>query len=376
MFNWETEKIPDQEMYSYSREIESIHKLRNLTVLCPKCNLRLVVDINQPSIQYCQCTKPQRAIERAQQEGIEWEPFLERNDMLMWRRMEKDNGGLYAYKIHATYDDVSAEDFLQVQIDIDYRKKWDDTAKQLEIIDTEPSTNEPIEGCSDIIYWEMIWPRMFANRDYVYQRRWMYDKNTGMIIIVSKGMDHPNAPNRPDTYRVKKYWSYMVIKPLKSFHEPGIEFGLTYFDDPGVNMPSALTSWVAMSGLPDYLCKMRQASKDYKSYKTLIQESEKSVSTPFIIISKEFSSNENADSIDENKSKERQIENNEKVSSSTGITNTKDSEDDPSEKIVIQVDELADDSVEEKKEDSNEGDPLQDVESGFLDYIYLAKLFA
>lgn len=40
----------------------------------------------------------------------------------------------------------------------------------------------------------------------------------------------------------------MVIKPLKKFDEPGLEFGLTYFDDPGVNMPSALTSWVAMSG--------------------------------------------------------------------------------------------------------------------------------
>lgn len=40
----------------------------------------------------------------------------------------------------------------------------------------------------------------------------------------------------------------MVIKPYTKFDEPGIEFGLTYFDDPGVNIPSAVTSWVAMSG--------------------------------------------------------------------------------------------------------------------------------
>lgn len=56
---------------------------------------------------------------------------------------------------------------------------------------------------------------MFANRDYVYQRRWLYDKNTGMIIIVSKGMDHPNAPNRPDTYR----YLQNIIKYLFSIKE-------------------------------------------------------------------------------------------------------------------------------------------------------------
>lgn len=41
----------------------------------------------------------------------------------------------------------------------------------------------------------------------------------------------------------------MVIRPYTEFHQPGIEFGLTYFDDPGVNIPSAVTAWVAMSGI-------------------------------------------------------------------------------------------------------------------------------
>lgn len=78
--------------------------------------------------------------------------------MLVWRREEKDSNGLYAYKVYGSFDDVSAEDFLNVQLDIDYRKEWDDTAKQLEIIDTDPSSEESSNSCSDIIYWEMIWP--------------------------------------------------------------------------------------------------------------------------------------------------------------------------------------------------------------------------
>lgn len=42
---------------------------------------------------------------------------------------------------------------------------------------------------------------MFANRDYVYQRRWIHDKKRNIIIIVSKGTDHPNVPVHPDAYR-------------------------------------------------------------------------------------------------------------------------------------------------------------------------------
>lgn len=41
----------------------------------------------------------------------------------------------------------------------------------------------------------------------------------------------------------------MVIKPYKDFHQPGIEFSLTYFDDPGIRVPSAITAWVAIAGI-------------------------------------------------------------------------------------------------------------------------------
>lgn len=58
----------------------------------------------------------------------------------------------------------------------------------------------------------------------------------------------------------------MVIKPYHDFHDSGIEFSLTYFDDPGINIPSAVTTWVAISGLPDYLCRMRDAGRNYKNY--------------------------------------------------------------------------------------------------------------
>lgn len=63
--------------------------------------------------------------------------------------------------------------------------------------------------------------------------------------------------------RVQSYWSYMVIKPCTSFNEPGIEFGLTYFDDPGVNIPSAVTAWVAMSGNYYFIYKYIDINKAF-----------------------------------------------------------------------------------------------------------------
>lgn len=55
----------------------------------------------------------------------------------------------------------------------------------------------------------------------------------------------------------------MIIKPTSTFSEPGLEFVLTYFDNPGVSIPSAITSWVAHAQMPDFLNKMYEATKVY-----------------------------------------------------------------------------------------------------------------
>lgn len=78
--------------------------------------------------------------------------------MLIWRRKEPNAGGLYAYKVYGSFADVTAEDFLQTQIDVNYRKNWDPTARELRVIDTDPMSDPSGSDHSDIIYWETIWP--------------------------------------------------------------------------------------------------------------------------------------------------------------------------------------------------------------------------
>lgn len=56
----------------------------------------------------------------------------------------------------------------------------------------------------------------------------------------------------------------MVIRPTSnSFKTPGLEYVLTYFDNPGVVLPQTVTSWVAQKQLPDFLHKLYIATLDY-----------------------------------------------------------------------------------------------------------------
>lgn len=123
---------------------------------------------------------------------------------------------------------------------------------------------------------------------------------------------------------------------------------------------------------------MRQATRDYKSYKTSVEESKKSVLKPVTTLSEEdSSSNKTVDGIGEserNETEESEYNMSACAPEVTIITNSEDNQ--PTEKITVSTDEHINSSDEEKEEDNSEGDPIQDVDPGFLDYIYLAKLFA
>nr|CAD7202155.1 unnamed protein product [Timema douglasi] len=156
--------------------------------------------------------------------------------------------------------------------------------------------------------------RLFANRDYVFNRRYVVDWDHKLIVVMNQSTSHPECPAKSENHRVKEYWSYMVIKAYTSFSEwmvgvvglgadseqweegafdedirgksdesamadagtrggvartrggkPGIEFSLTYFDNAGVSIPSSVTAWVAMSGLPDFMSRLRQAAREFYS---------------------------------------------------------------------------------------------------------------
>ncbi|KAH8305412.1 hypothetical protein KR018_002812 [Drosophila ironensis] len=212
-----------------------------------------------------------------------WEPYFSKNEFSIWRREE--GSSLYSYKVYAKFDDITADDFLHVQTDLDYRRQWDDTAMRLELI-----SEDPVPGSnSHLIYWEMQWPRLFANRDYVYCRRYIKDETKELILICNRSAKHNSYPAISGKVRVTDYWSLMVIKPFRGFHEPGLHFVLTYYDDPGVPIPQNIKSWVTQKQMPDFLTKMYVATKNYACSRAIQM---KDMFEGFTLISDDYTAND------------------------------------------------------------------------------------
>ncbi|XP_022904431.1 stAR-related lipid transfer protein 7, mitochondrial [Onthophagus taurus] len=247
-YNWDQNRISDDEIKQHTNELDYIRKLRGKTLTCQTCSNKAVLPCSCPSNK------------KTYNSYDDWTVFIEKNDMIVWRRLRPS--GSYEYKVYGSFNDVCADDFLNVQIDIDYRKQWDTTAVSLDVIERDPNP----KNNSDIIYWEMYWPKLFANRDYVFKRRYLIDTDSKILLLVSKCTEHPKRPITVEKYRVSDYNSHMIIRPHKDFFSPGIEFALTYYDNPGVNIPAAVTAWVAYRAMPEFLTKLRVAARDYQKY--------------------------------------------------------------------------------------------------------------
>lgn len=143
-YDWKANKISDNEIKAHQTDLEYIYKLKDKTI-CKRCSRHSRI---------CRC-------DRGSMESTEkkifnsydnWKVFIEKKDLIVWRRLH--SSGHYEYKVYGSYEDVSAEDFLNVQIDIQYRKLWDATAVNLNVIENDP---DPTSN-SDIVYWEILWP--------------------------------------------------------------------------------------------------------------------------------------------------------------------------------------------------------------------------
>lgn len=67
----------------------------------------------------------------------------------------------------------------------------------------------------------------------------------------------------------------MVIRSTSnSLKTPGVEYVLTYFDNPGVVLPQSVTSWVAQKQMPEFLHKLYIATLDYAQVRRQQQQQE------------------------------------------------------------------------------------------------------
>lgn len=238
VFLWDHEKIQDDEMRRCGLELET---LDNAT---------------QPSSSSGTV---------AGRSEMVWEIVMDKKDFKVWRR-PIPNSHLYEYRVLGSYKDVTPRQFFNVQLDTEYRKKWDSLVIKLEVVDRDVNTG------SEVVHWATHFPYPMYSRDYVYVRRYDVDIENNLMILVSRAVVHPRAPETQEFVRVHSYKSKMVIRPHKSFDENGFDYLLTYSDDPQTVFPRYCVSWMVSSGMPDFLEKLHAAALKAKNLEVGIHD--------------------------------------------------------------------------------------------------------
>lgn len=275
--------IPDEVMTSHIRDLDYAHKLTQSTLTCDSCGGRHLIDQQVEGVTYCGCPNKKSSVygvlgDKCAENDTCWAPFLERKDVIVWRREHHKHKGLYAYKMYGRFDDVTAQEFLEIQMDLsEFRLKWDISTAQCHIINQsveELSSADELSFTSDwsqVYYWEVNWPRFFSNRDYVCARRAVIidddDPKDKRIVVYSKSTDHSSYREKSKTVRVEDYVSVLTIRPFESFDRPGIEFSLTAFENPGLSLPSSITTWVALRAMPEFMANLRKACLEMRKWK-------------------------------------------------------------------------------------------------------------
>lgn len=98
-FDWDMERINYDSIRCHFDEIDNMERLRKDTIYCVTCGKRLIIDYKLEGIVYCNCTNSvscTKYVASVNGEEKPWQPYLERKNMIVWRRQERP--GLYAYK--------------------------------------------------------------------------------------------------------------------------------------------------------------------------------------------------------------------------------------------------------------------------------------
>ena len=90
------------------------------------------IDQQVQGVEYCQCKDRKSSVYGVKGDNDEaWTPFLERKDILVFRQEHPEMPGMYVYKMYGKFDDITANEFVEVQTDLsEFRLSWDASTAQ------------------------------------------------------------------------------------------------------------------------------------------------------------------------------------------------------------------------------------------------------
>lgn len=179
---------------------------------------------------------------------------------VLLRRLREDLGGLYEYRSMGRVN-CDYKTYCDVQLDLEYHLSWDTACSGLKVI--ESVTND-----IDLIHWVVKYPWPMSDRDYVYLRRVKNDTvNDLPVCMIANRM----AVSFPDAYkpsssvvRVESFISHSVFWPADN---NACNYIFSGVEDPKVNLPKSVLSWVATKGIPNFIESLKKACQEYPAWK-------------------------------------------------------------------------------------------------------------
>nr|CDS27257.1 star lipid transfer protein 7 [Hymenolepis microstoma] len=220
-----------------------------------------------------------------------WELIIDRPELRMWRRpssrLSGISSGLYEYRVCGSFTDISARCFLEVQLNLEYRRQWDNSVVALE---SSRSTNQTADAAeTEVIRWVARFPFPMARREYIYARRWwlttsaLTPTHEGLIALIisracnrmsknegngensTKGSDGSHscsveAQSEGGMVSVKAYESNIFIRSHGNIDEPGLDYFLVYYDDPELILSAEAASRISSTVVPKLLERLHDAA--------------------------------------------------------------------------------------------------------------------
>ncbi|XP_063167270.1 stAR-related lipid transfer protein 7, mitochondrial [Candoia aspera] len=253
VFLWEEERIKEEEL---KRSVEEMKHMQEISRFFQSDEAENQMQEQEQSAYKSVASDP---------EEQSWEMVVDKKHFKLWRRPVGETH-VYQYRVFGTYTDVTPRQFFNVQLDTEYRKKWDSLVIKLEVIERDHDTG------SEVVHWVTHFPYPMYSRDYVYIRRYDVDQENNLMVLVSRAVEHPSVPEDPEFVRVRTYESQMVIHPHKTFDENGFDYLLTYSDNPQTVFPRYCVSWMVSSGMPDFLDKLHTAALKARNMEIAVKD--------------------------------------------------------------------------------------------------------
>ncbi|CAG2119543.1 unnamed protein product, partial [Medioppia subpectinata] len=151
LFCWDSQRITDGDLRQTIRDFEIVQRVG--------ASNRIPNNDNMPKSTSFSVSAETHSMN--DNDG-QWEAVIMRDDFKLWRKAVP-NTSLYQYKVFGTFNDIPARSFFRVQMDTEYRKKWDKLVIKLDIIEKEPFfADKDQQSCEDsgnqVLHWIMKYP--------------------------------------------------------------------------------------------------------------------------------------------------------------------------------------------------------------------------